>query len=118
MVDYSWLEGVPQDGVSPGRSEEGVPQSWPGSGQVRMGYPPARSGRGTPLVRSGWGTPDQDRTAEQIHSTLQVVCLLRSRGMTFLFLLFLLMYNVKDKDSTHKDASDQFFHQEDGFNNV
>ena len=87
----SWL-GVPQFWP------EGVPLSWDWVTpcQVRMGYPPTRtgvppagSGWDIPPARLGWGTPPQDRTAKRALATRRAVCLLRSRR-TFLFSLILI----------------------------
>ena len=73
---------------------EGVP--WPGPDRgggtpargTCSGYPRTRSDGGTP-ARGGppWVPPPRDRTAYGVLATQLLVCLLRSRGRTFLFIL-------------------------------
>ena len=67
--------------VPPGQVRTGVP-CW---GGIQVGYPLARSGRGYP---AGGGYPV--RTTEGVLTTRRAVCLLRSRGRTFLSLLLWL----------------------------
>ena len=73
------------------QSQVGVPQSWLGStpgwgtpGQVRMGYPPARTG--VPPDRMEYS---RDSTAERALAIRWAVCLLCSHRRTALFYLFI-----------------------------
>ena len=66
-----------RDEVSPVRSGQGGTPGW--------GTPPGQ----------GWGNPPWDRIADGVLDTRQVVCLLRSRKRTLLFIFATIGNNMK-----------------------